>query len=111
MDPRRPRTYDEIVARTVPDPDSSFRPTPEQLRDTAEGRTLATDDELLSDRIIAALRAAGFPGIYIEVERGRATLRGPVSDIDTLNRLEDIVRGLAGVAGVDNRMHVEASGA
>lgn len=107
MEPRRPRTYDEIVARTVPDPDSSFRPTPEQRLDTAEGRTLATDDELLDHRITAALRAAGFPGIEVEVQRGRATLRGPVSDIDTVNQIEDIVRGIEDVAGVDNRMYVE----
>lgn len=72
---------------------------------------LATDDEALALRITATLRAAGFPGIDVEVQRGRATLRGPVSDIDTLNQIEDLARGIEDVASIDNRMYVEAPSA
>ncbi|HWU90025.1 MAG TPA: BON domain-containing protein [Kofleriaceae bacterium] len=104
---RPPRTYDEIVARTVPEPDSSFRPTPEQLEDTREGHVLPTDDEQLAERVIQVLERAGATGIKVEVEGARATLRGAMPDIETLNRIEDLARTVPGIERIENRMHVE----
>jgi osmotically-inducible protein OsmY len=106
MSRRSPHSYDEIVARTVPEPDGSFRPTPEQLHDTREGRVLATDDELLAEQIDAALQRAGAAGITCEVEDARVTLRGAVRDLGTLDRIERMVRAIEGVEEVDNRLHL-----
>lgn len=53
-----PKTYDEIVRKTVPEPDSSFRPSPEQVRQAYEGfRALDADEQALKDRVEAALGA------------------------------------------------------
>ena len=109
MSRRSPQTYDEIVARTVPEPDGSFRPTSEQLQDTLEGRRLSTDDELLAERIEAALQRAGVTGVTCEVADARVTLRGAVSDVGALDRIERLVRAVEGVEALDNRMHLEAS--
>jgi osmotically-inducible protein OsmY len=106
MSRRSPHSYDEIIARTVPEPDGSFRPTPEQVRDTREGRLLATDDELLAEQVDAALHRAGAAGITCEVADARVTLRGAVRDVGTLDRLERIVRAIEGVEVVDNRLHL-----
>ena len=106
MSRRSPQTYDEIVARTVPEPDGSFRPTPEQRQDTREGRLLSTEDELLAEQIEAALHRAGVTGVTWEVQDARVTLRGAVPDAGTLDRIERIVRAIEGVEVLEDRMHV-----
>lgn len=70
---------------------------------------LSTDDELLAERIDAALQRAGVTGITSEVEDARVTLRGAVPDVGALDRIERIVRAVEGVEVLDNRMHLAAS--
>jgi len=94
-----PTTYDEITRRTVPEPDSSFRPTPEQVRQAREGfRALDRDEQQLLDRVRAALAASGveIDHLDIEVERERVTVRGQVRDQATLARVSELVREAAG---------------
>lgn len=102
----RRETYDEIIARTVPDPDSSFRPTADQVRDTRDGVMLPDDQEALAARVTAALEAAGVTGVGVEVTGARVVLRGAVGDTGALNQIESTVSAVEGVSAVDNRLHI-----
>jgi hypothetical protein len=95
MPQHTPRTYDDITRRTVPEPDSSFRPTTDQERAAFEGeRVLSSDEKLLYDRVASALRGSGLDiaEVSIEIEGTRVTLRGRVDDHHTLPQLESVVR-------------------
>lgn len=94
-----PRTYDEIVRSTVPEPDSSFRPTPEQVKQAHEGfRALDTDEQTLHDRVHAAVGA----GVTIEIDRTRVILRGHVASSQLYQSIEDRARAVEGVGAVQN---------
>ena len=97
-----PRSYDEITRRTVPEPDSSFRPTKLQEQQAREGfRALDSDEIALRDRVIAALGSAA-QAIEIEVDRKRVILRGHVASGGTFQHIEDVVRAVDGVGEVEN---------
>jgi hypothetical protein len=101
------RTYDEIVARTVPDPDSSFRPTPQQQRE-ALTRVEPPRDEVLAVKVDEALReVVGADHLSFEIDGDRVILRGPVADVRAWNRIDAAVRAIDGVQGIDNRTHIE----
>ncbi|HET9623930.1 MAG TPA: BON domain-containing protein [Kofleriaceae bacterium] len=102
--PKSPATtYDEIVRRTVVDPDSSVRPSPDQIQAAREGfRALDDDEQALTDRVTAAL--AGFPGVTVEVSRDLVTLRGRVPDPGALQALETAVARVPGVETVHNQV-------
>ena len=98
-----PKTYDEIVRKTVPEPDSSFRPSPEQVKQAYEGfRALDADEQALKDRVEGALGA--HPNVEVEVQNDHVILRGRVSGPDELRRISDLVRGIDGVAAVDDQL-------
>jgi osmotically-inducible protein OsmY len=95
-------TYDDIVRKTVPEPDSSFRPSPEQIQQAKDGfRALDADEQALEARVRSAL--AGASGVTVEVARDRVTLRGSV-DQATANQLADRVRAIEGVSSVDDQL-------
>lgn len=108
--PNPPKTYDEITRATVPEPDSSFRPTAEQKKQALEGfRALDSDEQALADRVHAALAGNdAAAGVQIEVERGRVTLRGQVADAAALTRVVDAVRGIGGIGEVVDQLVVAA---
>jgi len=57
---RNPSSYDDIVRRTVVDPDSSVRPSREQEAAAREGfRALDADEQVLYDRVREALASLG----------------------------------------------------
>jgi len=96
------KTYDEITRTTVPEPDGSWRPSPEQVKQAHEGfRALDADEQQLAARVHAAL--SGVDGVSIEVTRDRVTLRGRVS-AENLARAPDLVRAVDGVATVDDQL-------
>src|SRR5690606_11995587 len=66
MSTRPPRTYDEIVARTVPEPDSSFRPTQEQQREGL-ARVEPPRDVALAAKVDEALREEGAEHVAFEI--------------------------------------------
>jgi osmotically-inducible protein OsmY len=103
--PGPPRSYDEITARTVPDPDSSWRPTKEQQRE-ALSRVELPRDEALFANVQEALRELGADHLSIETDGERVTLHGPVADMATWRRIDNRVRAVEGVRSVDNRTHV-----
>jgi osmotically-inducible protein OsmY len=102
-------TYDDIVRRTVPEPDTSWRPSPEQVKQAHEGfRALDADEQRLQARVRAALAASGITGVEAEITADRVTLRGQVADADTLNRASEIVRGVDGVGDVADQLVIAA---
>ncbi|HSD89651.1 MAG TPA: BON domain-containing protein [Kofleriaceae bacterium] len=108
------RTYDEITRATVPEPDSSFRPTKEQERQAFEGyRAMDDDEKVLHARVMDALRDSGlnWQDIAIEVERDRVSVRGSVEDERDLSRIPELIRGIEGVGDVVDRLVVVPGGA
>jgi osmotically-inducible protein OsmY len=106
-----PRSYDEIVRRTVPEVDSSFRPTPKQEQEAREGyRAMDRGERILYAAAADALLDNGLDGIGIgiEVDRDCVILRGHVPDMRTIDLAEDIVSGVEGVNRVINRLVVGA---
>lgn len=101
--PPNPRTYDEITRSTVPEPDSSFRPTVEQERAAFEGeRVMSADERALYEHVSEALRTSGVDvsNVAIEIDRTQVTLRGRVSDYHMLPKLENAVRSVPDVGDI-----------
>ena len=104
--PQPPRSYDEITRATVPEPDSSFRPTKLQEQQAREGfRMLDADEHVLHDKVAAAI---GREGIDFEIDRTRVILRGHVATGAQLSDLEDRVRAIDGVTAVENDLVIRA---
>lgn len=108
---RNPSSYDDIVRRTIVDPDSSIRPTREQEQAAREGfRALDPDEQVLHDRVVQALATLGSDAsrVTAEVSRELVTLRGQVSSVATLRRIEDAVAYISGVETIHNQVVVAA---
>jgi osmotically-inducible protein OsmY len=96
--PRAPRTYDEITRRTVPEPDTSFRPSQDQL-DRAQ-------DEFIRQQVGDLLVEHNAPDVGFEVDRGRVILRGTVRDEQMATRIRREVMRLKDVEQVDDHMRL-----
>ena len=114
---RIPKSYDEIVRGTVPDPDTSFRPTPHQEGEADERfrvarlRAQMTDQErMLYASVAEALLASRTPrgDIGFEIDGGRVLLHGSVRNAGEISRIESIVASLEGVEEILNRVVVGA---
>ncbi|TMQ09773.1 MAG: BON domain-containing protein [Deltaproteobacteria bacterium] len=106
---RNSNTYDDIVRKTVVDPDSSVRPTREQEHAAREGfRALDPEEQQIHDRVQQALAALGPEAarISFEVTRDLVTLRGQVGDLASLRRIEDAVAVAGGVETIHNQIVV-----
>jgi len=107
---RSPSSYDEIVRKTVPDPDSSWRPDPEQVRAAHAGaRALDAEERALLDRVSGALlddEELAAWDIDVEIERATVRLHGQVGDIAILERIGGIVARVDGVGEVVNKLVV-----
>jgi BON domain-containing protein len=102
-----PTSYEEIVRRTVVDPDSSVRPSGAQVQAAREGfRALDPDEQALHDRVASAVAALGAGGVTIEISRELVTLRGRVADIVALRAVEDAVARVPGVDTIHNQIVV-----
>jgi osmotically-inducible protein OsmY len=107
-------TYDDISRRTVPDLDSSMRPTKDQEREAFEGyRAMDEDESALHARVMDALRDSGinWQSITIEVDHDRVSVRGTVDDDRDLSRVPELIRAVDGVGSVDDRLVVLPGGA
>ena len=110
--PPSPRSYDEIVRRTVPDPDSSWRPSNEQIRDAIAGKHVLTrEEDLLFHRVTDALLdtpGIDLCGIDIEVRDTRVTLHGRCANPAAIARVVRAVASLEEVTEVVDRLVVSA---
>ncbi|MBA3461357.1 MAG: BON domain-containing protein [Deltaproteobacteria bacterium] len=107
---RTPRSYDEITRSTVPEPDSSFRPTQDQERAAFEGeRILSSEEAELHSKVADALRSSGLdiPEVSFEIDRTKVTLRGRVDDHTVLPLLENIVRDVPDAGDILNLVVVD----
>lgn len=103
MPNRVPRTYDEITRETVPDPDTSWRPSDRQEQEAYAGhRALDGEEQDLFDDVVNSLAASGedITRVQIEIDRDRVILRGQVRSPTALGRVVDVVRSVGGVRGV-----------
>ena len=111
MPQHTPRSYDDITRQTVPEPDSSFRPTKDQERAAFEGeRIMSSDENALYERVSTALRNSrlDISEVSIEIDRSRVTLRGRVDDHHTLPLLENVVRGVPDVGDIVDLVVVDS---
>jgi hypothetical protein len=106
---RTPRTYDEILRRTVVNPDSSYRPSEAQEGEAdaafTEARAhaqMTPHEHDLYQRVARELLGRSLGEIGFEVEEGRVTLRGTVRDVDAMAAAEQLVRDVPGVDDVVN---------
>ena len=106
--PNKPTSYDDITRKTVPEPDGSTRPSREQVERAYDGtHTRAADDLALLTAVQSAVGAhADGARVGVEVRDGRVELRGSVSQSSSMTELEDVVRGVAGVNSVENKLVV-----
>jgi osmotically-inducible protein OsmY len=104
-------SYDDIVRKTIVDPDSSVRPSRAQEQVAREGfRALDADEQVLHDRVQQALATLGSAAsnVTAEVSREIVTLHGRVADAAMLTRLEDAVAYVTGVETIHNQVVVAA---
>jgi osmotically-inducible protein OsmY len=107
---KQPMSYDDIVRKTVADPDSSRRPTRAQEQQAREGyRAIDDDEQALTDRVQRALASTGASGVTVEVSREQVTLRGQVREIEMFRTIEDAVARVPGVDTLHNHIVVAAS--
>jgi osmotically-inducible protein OsmY len=66
----------------------------------------------VTPRVRLALEAAydGAEALTVRSERGMVSLRGEVSDLDDIERLEAVVRAVPGVRDVDNLLRLQLTG-
>jgi hypothetical protein len=103
--PGSPRSYDEIIARTVPEPDSSFRPSPSQ-REEALSHVEPPRDVALAAQVDEALREVGFEHLSFEIDGARVIVRGAVPDLRAWHRVDAALRAVLGAEEIDNRTHI-----
>jgi hypothetical protein len=112
--PKPPTTYEEITRRTVPQPDTSWRPSLEQEREAFAGhREMDADENALYERILEVFRNSGLDTeqVMVEVRRDRVSLRGNVASETDLTVIPELVRDIEGVGSVDDRLVVLPTGA
>ncbi len=102
-----PKSYEDIVRKTVVAPDSSDRPTRQQEKEAREGfRALDTKESDLQGRVQQALASGGASSVMAEISDETVTLRGQVSDPAMLQTVEDVVARVPGVDTVHNLLVV-----
>ena len=105
-----PVSYEEITRKTVPNPDSSFRPSKEQVAAAFDGtHTRAVDERELHTAVQAALQTHAEGGqVSAEVRNDAVELRGQVTRASSLDEIEALVTGVPGVGSVANKLVVAA---
>src|SRR5262249_2871640 len=102
--------YEEIVRRTVVDPDSTERPALAQEQAAREGfRALDADERALYDQVVDAIAAAGAAGVTAEVRRDLVTLRGWVADDALLRAVDDAIARIPVVETIHDQIVVGAT--
>ena len=70
------------------------------------GRSTAVVRDPGEQQLQASVRAVVGPGIDVEVDGDRVTLRGQVADAEALRRIPELARGVDGVSSVDDQLVV-----
>jgi hypothetical protein len=119
---KTPSSYDEILRRTVVNPDTSMRPSREEemlarhrFGEATEHRPrpLTRAELELLDRVRRTLMAdpgLDLTNVEITVDGRCVVLTGDVPGIATSIRIADVAAALPGVDGVDNQLVVRSHG-
>jgi hyperosmotically inducible protein len=62
-------------------------------------------------RLAADVRFSTLTAVSVDVTNGVATLAGPVHSQDEKAKIEEVVRSVKGVTGVNNNLQIQAEGA
>lgn len=111
--PTPPTTYDDITRRTVPEPDSSWRPSAEQERRAYEGaRAMDADEQALWTRVHDTLFAERLDDgrVQVEVDGDLVTLAGEVEDTAALQQIVYRVSEIPGVGSVIDQLVIAPRG-
>lgn len=108
---RKPaKTYEEIIRRTVPSPDLTFRPSADEERASLAGpRALTRDERALVSRVRSALHAAlgdESDKITIDIIPGKLALQGEVASANVVRRAEEVASEIEDVDEIDNQLVV-----
>ncbi|HVK84803.1 MAG TPA: BON domain-containing protein [Kofleriaceae bacterium] len=110
--PSIPRSYEEIVRKTVPNLDSSWRPSEEQVRDAYAGKHVLTrEEEVLLHRVNEVLLdtpGIDMCGLEIEVDDTRVVLRGHCANPAAIQRVVRAVSSMEEVSAVVDQLVVNA---
>jgi hypothetical protein len=110
--PPPPRSYDEIVRRTVPQLDSSWAPTEAQERDAYAGKHVYTPaEQALLHRVHEALidvPGVDLRGIEVDVDDRRVTLRGHCANARAAERVVHALSSMDEVSDVVDRLVIES---
>ncbi len=108
---RAPGSYDDILRRTVIEPDTSNRPSRAQEQAAREGFRAVDDDErALEASAMQALQRSGADVTHVEVEvtRDLVTVRGSVPEARMLSLIEDALAAVPGIHTIHNKVVVAA---
>jgi osmotically-inducible protein OsmY len=115
---RDPSSYDEIVRRTIPEPDGGQQPSKSE-QDVARHRAGLAADHVphalsraesatltAAQRALAADSAIDMSHVRVAIDGRELILKGQVPGPSTKARIEDIVMKIDGVDRVDNQLAV-----
>ncbi|HEX4452776.1 MAG TPA: BON domain-containing protein [Kofleriaceae bacterium] len=117
-DRRNTSSYDEIVRRTVPQPDSSFRSTidEEHLSRHRAGKSAdhvphepTADERATLAKVTAALEADGsidLSNVTLIMDGRELVIKGNVPGPATSARIEDVAGRVDGVDRMDNQLAI-----
>ncbi|HEY4181147.1 MAG TPA: BON domain-containing protein [Kofleriaceae bacterium] len=102
------KSYDEITRGTVPDPDTSVRPSKKQVEEAYTGDFTKGHDELqLYAAVQGALHThAEGSNVAIDIRDTNVELRGSVTKAASLDEIQSLVQGVPGVGSVSNKLIV-----
>jgi len=104
------RSYDDLVRQDVPLPDSSFRPSRDEVAAAharKPGPTIVTDLEPNSVRAaLLSLDGADLTDLNVQIEDGRALVEGSVATPEDRRRIVAAVEMLPGVVAVIDTLRV-----
>lgn len=115
-----PKSYDEIIRRTVVSPDLSYRASHEEEQrsrhrfgEPTEHRphAMTAGERDLCERVVhclAADSALDLTDVTIEIDRDEVVLLGTVPGPATAIRIEEIAAATRGVTRVDNQLIVRS---
>jgi osmotically-inducible protein OsmY len=117
-DRRNASSYDEIVRRTVPDPDSGFRADVDEQhlsrhragKDADHAPHAPTADEQATLALVLAALAADpaidLSNVTLSMDHRELVIQGNVPGPSTSARIEDVAGKIRGVERIDNQLAV-----
>ncbi len=105
-----PASYDDIVRKNVPLPDSSYRPSTAEVANAEArkpGPRITADSDTTSvQAALMSLEGADITDVQVDIDSGRATIDGSVALEEDRRRIIAAVEMVPGVNAVIDRLRV-----